>query len=298
MDSPEVDRRIDELYESPPEDFTAARNALAKALRAEKLRDDAGHVAKLRRPTVAAWAVNQTVRRNRDRFDGLLAAGADVRRAQRRALSGVKQSGLREASRTRRTLVDELTALAATILTEHGASAESHRADIAATFDAVSTDEEAADIVGAARLAAPVPVSSGFGSFDGLTVLEPQEPDSDDGDQAATDDGAADDERERAAQRRREAMRAVQEARRLLEDAQASARRAAKDASKRADAAATAARSAEAAEDTARRKRDEADALAERAQQAQTALDDAQHQAQRLTGELDAREQELNDLKA
>ena len=77
------DTRVDQLYDLPPGEFTAARNALAKALRAEGQRDDADRVAKLRRPTIAAWAINQAVRHHRDRVDALVDAGAQVGRAQR-----------------------------------------------------------------------------------------------------------------------------------------------------------------------------------------------------------------------
>ena len=50
------------LYGLPLERFTEERNALAKRLREEGQRDEAATVSKLRKPSVAAWAVNQIVR--------------------------------------------------------------------------------------------------------------------------------------------------------------------------------------------------------------------------------------------
>ena len=47
-----ADDRIDELYQLPLEEFTPARNALAKEL-------GDGDIKKLEKPNVAAWAVNQ-----------------------------------------------------------------------------------------------------------------------------------------------------------------------------------------------------------------------------------------------
>ena len=47
----------DELYGLPLDEFTAARDALAKRLRGEKRREDADAVKALKRPSVAAGAI-------------------------------------------------------------------------------------------------------------------------------------------------------------------------------------------------------------------------------------------------
>lgn len=264
-------------------------------MRTEGRRDDAAHVAKLRRPTIAAWAVNQVVRRHRDRVAALLEAGLQVRRAQRRALSGVRRSGLREATRTRRELIDELTNLAAEILADQGSGSESHRSDIAATFDAASADDDAAEMVGAARLAAPLPVSSEFGGFDGLAVLpEPEPPD--EPDVRTADDDVDEAERERAAQRRRDAIRAVDEARRQMADAEAEAREAADAAAARVAAAEEADRAAQEAKEAWRRMQREAAELHEQVARARDRADATRREAERHMTQLQERERELNDL--
>jgi hypothetical protein len=292
----DFDARVDELYGLPPGDFTSARNMLARALRAEGDRDAAAGVGKLRRPTIAAWAVNQTVRRHRDRIGALLEAGQDVRRAQRRAMSGVRQSGLREATRARRKLIDELTDLAAQILTDQGSNAETHRGDIAATFDAASGDDEAAATVGAGRLAAPLPVTSGFGGLDGLAVLPAPQPDTEP--EAPAEDDAEAAERERAARRRREAIRAVEEARRGVAHAEAEARRATETAVSRAAAADEAARAAREAEETWRRRQREADELQAQVALAREDAAAAEQTVEQRLAELRARQGELDDLEA
>jgi hypothetical protein len=293
-----ISDRIDELYGLTPPAFTAARNALAKELRNEGQRDEAAQVTKLRRPTIAAWAINQAVRSHRDRFAALVDAGKQVRRAQRRALSGVRDSGMRDATRIRRQLIDELTNLAAGILTEQGSSAESHQSDIAATFDAASADADAAEIVEEARLAAPLPVASGFGGLDGLAVLptpeeseEPEEPERPEVDAGTPDADEA--ERERAARRRREAIRAVEAARREVARAETESEAAAEESAARAAAADDAARAARDAEVQWRRLQLEADSLQPQAAQARARAEKARQTVERLRAQLLEREQEL-----
>lgn len=307
----DVDPRVDELFTLPPDAFTAARNALVKVLRSEGGRDLAGEVGGLRRPTAAAWAINQVVRTHRDRFDALLDAGDQVRAAQRRALSGVRQSGMRDATRNRRAAIEALADAASAILTDHGVAADSHRGDIVATFDAASADEDAAALVGAARLSAALPVASGFGALDGLQLVAPPaaepsadhaapEPAPDGAEDAAEADTAEQEERarrdEERAKVRRAAMRAVADARRRLTDAQGTADRAEAEASRAAARAAAADQTATVAEDKARRLRAEADQLAERAARASDRAGEARRLAGRLADELEAREGELETL--
>jgi hypothetical protein len=296
----EVDARVDALYDLPPGEFTAARNALARTLRGEGQREAADRVAKLRRPTIAAWAVNQAVRRNRDRVDALLEAGQDVRRAQRRALSGVRSSGLRAATRIRRQVIDELTDLAAGILADQGSSADSHRGDIAATFDAASADDDAAETVSAAQLAATLPVTSEFGGFGGLAILPEPEPEDQpvaDADEEIDEVDEVDEaERERAAQRRRDAIRAVEEVRRELAAAEHEARQAADVVAARVAAAEDADRGVQDAKEAWRQLQREAAALHEQVRRARDRADATGREVERYAKRLRKQERELNGL--
>ncbi|HZC99735.1 MAG TPA: hypothetical protein VFA46_05945, partial [Actinomycetes bacterium] len=103
----DVDTEIGRLYELPPEGFVAARDELRRRLR-DSDRAAAERVRRLRRPTVAAWAVNQVARRRPELVAELVEAGDRLRQAQRRALSGLRDSGLRAAAAQRRELLDRL----------------------------------------------------------------------------------------------------------------------------------------------------------------------------------------------
>src|SRR5436190_19943757 len=91
----------DHLYALSPEDFTAARNALAKELRAAGDKDTAAAVAKLRRPSVGAHALNQVAREQPEVIEDALDAGIALREASEAAAGG-DASGLREATAAER----------------------------------------------------------------------------------------------------------------------------------------------------------------------------------------------------
>jgi hypothetical protein len=80
----DIEERIDELYQLPPGEFTAARNALAKTLKGA----EATRVKALVKPTAVPWAVNQFYWHRRSTYDRLLAAGGALRDAQVAALGG------------------------------------------------------------------------------------------------------------------------------------------------------------------------------------------------------------------
>ena len=101
--------RKDDLYGLPLDEFTPARDALAKELRQAGRRDAADEVKALRKPSVSAWAVNQAARRRPQDVKALVKAGDELRKAQRQAVSGRAAGGLREATAAHRRLVEELT---------------------------------------------------------------------------------------------------------------------------------------------------------------------------------------------
>jgi hypothetical protein len=78
------DKEIDALYQLPLGEFTAARNALAKAAG-----QGAGRVIRtLEKPSVPAWAVNQLYWRDRRAWDKLIRAAERLRAGHAQALSG------------------------------------------------------------------------------------------------------------------------------------------------------------------------------------------------------------------
>ncbi len=72
----------DELYGLAPEDFTAARNARAKAARTDGDRELTAAITSLRKPTAGAWLLNQLVRQHRGEVESVLELGIRLRAAQ------------------------------------------------------------------------------------------------------------------------------------------------------------------------------------------------------------------------
>ena len=61
-----------QLYGLPLDEFTKARDELAGHLKKEGATEQAGRVKKLKKPSVAAWALNQLARRHREGIEELL----------------------------------------------------------------------------------------------------------------------------------------------------------------------------------------------------------------------------------
>jgi hypothetical protein len=161
-----ADGDLDRLYELPPDEFVAARNHLASELRAEKRRDEAAAVAALRRPTAAAWALNQVARREPRLIEDALSAGDALRAATDAAVAG-------DASKLRRATAADR---AATDAVADAAVAAGGRADarqqMAATLRAAVLDDEVADALRRGVLTADHDASGfGFGAGPDLTVV-------------------------------------------------------------------------------------------------------------------------------
>lgn len=113
----DVEDALDDLYSQPLESFTSLRNAIAKAVKDAKDDDSAARVKALKKPSVAAWTINQLVRQHPREMKKLLSV--------RDRLEGAGSSQeLRDLSRERRDLVAKLARLARDILerSDHGAS--------------------------------------------------------------------------------------------------------------------------------------------------------------------------------
>ena len=98
----ELEQRIDDLYALPLERFTPELDALAKGLAADGDRDGAARVKALRKPVVAAWAVNALAREDPQGVKALIELGEELRSAHRRAVSGRDVEPFRAATDERR----------------------------------------------------------------------------------------------------------------------------------------------------------------------------------------------------
>lgn len=138
-ESVDLDARLDELFATEPKQFTAARDALVRDLKADDRRDDAEAIKSLKRPTLAIAAINEVVRHEPNRVAALVGTGEQLAALQ--ADKNPDRDELRELTRERRTLLQQLTDLAA----KTTARPEGVRAAISATLDAASLDDALRD---------------------------------------------------------------------------------------------------------------------------------------------------------
>lgn len=148
------------LYAVPPEGFVAARDAAVATVRRRADTRTAAALATLRRPTLAAWMVNQLVRRHPAEVDELLALGEELRAAQRH-LHGDE---LRRLTRCRRELLGLLVDRARELAREAGRSRVERLplAEVEETLTAALCDPRSAEEVRTGRLTRAL-AYSGFG---------------------------------------------------------------------------------------------------------------------------------------
>jgi hypothetical protein len=149
----DLDARIDELYGLAPAEFTAARNRLAKELRAAGRRDDAAATAKLGRPTLAAWALNQVARRHEGDVERMLAAADELRRRHGELAGRASNPAkLRQAAAAEREARELLLDRTSRVLEEHGVSSTTAMTQAADTLQAATFDERVGELLRRGRL--------------------------------------------------------------------------------------------------------------------------------------------------
>jgi hypothetical protein len=113
-------KELDRLFHGPLERFTAARNELAKSLRSDGKGEASDWVKSLKKPTRAAWLVNQLAARKPKEVAKLLEVGGELRRGQEEMLAGSPdREALRKAGRREQEVVDSLIRTAEAIGREH-----------------------------------------------------------------------------------------------------------------------------------------------------------------------------------
>jgi hypothetical protein len=272
--SPETatpEAEAERLYGLEPEAFVAARDAAAKALRGDGRKAEAAAVAKLRKPSVAAWVVNRLARDERDLVEALLDAGAKLRDVQ---LAGAAASDLRTAIEAEARALDALmrpagriagtgrdTALERARDTLHAAALDPDLAEDVRRGVVVREQQAIGFPLGAAVPERPAAPASGKSSKrKGAARAEPEP--------APVRDEVAAKRLERAARAAATAAEKLDRAEQGLERASGelaaareglkSARRALAAAERKAEAAERAAAAAERARDAAREKAEEA----------------------------------------
>ncbi|MGZ6869745.1 MAG: hypothetical protein ACXVHI_05470 [Frankiaceae bacterium] len=139
----------DELYGLPPEEFTAARNERAKVYRSGGDRKLGAQIAALRKPSTAAWVVNQLARHRRAELDQLIELGATMREAH----LDLKAERLRTLSDQRHRVIAALAGAGRALAAEQGhAVSETVVQEVEQTLEAALADPDAAQAVGSGHL--------------------------------------------------------------------------------------------------------------------------------------------------
>jgi hypothetical protein len=280
-----LDRAADELYGLPPGDFTEARDALVKQLRADKERELANEVKALRKPTLAAWALNQLVRNRRKDVDKLLAAGKELRKAQEKLVASGDRAGFQRAAAKERELVAQLARDAAALAAEAGeGSSQGLEEKLAATLHAASLDEEMAGELAAGRVLRERQPVAGFGGLE--LAPQPAKPPRKSAKPAKAD--------KEDAQRREREQADEAEAREELQAARLEERKAGRERDAAAKAAARAAERAAKAEERAAEAGRRLDEAREELEAAKRQEREADERYEKATEAVDAAEKKLS----
>jgi len=273
----EVEQAADELYGLLPGEFTSARDEHVKALRADGERDAAAAVKALRKPTVAAWALNQLSRARKKDLDALLSAGEKLRAAQEELLGGGDRSAFQKAAAKERELVARLSGDAVALANEAGERAAGLQEKVSATLHAAALDEETAAELRAGRMVREREAIGGFGGPGGGEAPAPaKRPRRTERSTPAPDDksGGQSERRQRLTVARtdeRHARRELEAAERMLAQAKGRAEAAAahaKEAAERASTTAARVKEAARAQAAARKAHARAESALEKAETA------------------------------
>lgn len=254
----DVDKAIDRLYAGPLDDFVARRNELARSLGKEGDREGADGVKELRKPSVAAWAVNQLARHEKMRLRSLFTAGERLRAAHEELLGGGSPEPLERARDDERKAIAELAGAAGAILEEAGHPPSEAMLDrVRDTLHAAVVDESVGERVRAGRLDKEER-STGFG----FATLPAGKPGKRKAPSKAGDRERKERERKTAREQVLEAEESLREARRRVAEAEKEAKarvRELEQAERELERRRSSAESAESALEEARAERDALD---------------------------------------
>jgi hypothetical protein len=228
--------KLDELYQLPLDEFTKARNALAKTLSGDSKRI----AASLTKPTLPIWAINQLYWKDRSTYKALIDAAEKLRAAHRAVLGG-KKIDLRKPDEVHRAALERAAAKTAGLLhAAAGRVSEPVRETIRRALATLPSDEQAGRLT-------REPEPAGFSLFAGVKprpakVSSPHRPP----DRTATVEKRNEATERRDTERERQKVElARQKAARAREKALTAARKDLKDAQQTAERATFVLRKAE-----------------------------------------------------
>lgn len=163
----DLDAVVGELYGLPLAAFTAARNDRSRQARADGQPELARQIQALRKPTMAAWLVNQLTRQYAEEVNVLL----DLGREMRSAVAGVSGDELRLLTRRRHELIAALVRQAMS-LGSSGRISNDVEVNVRSTLEATLSDPHSAETVAGGGLHAALSVSGfGFGAPEGSASI-------------------------------------------------------------------------------------------------------------------------------
>ena len=159
-----LDEALDQLYGVDPDAFIPERKRLARELKDAGDGEAAAVVSKARKPTAAAWALNQLARTHRRDVDLLLDAGHRLRQAQEGIVGGDDRAAFEQARKTERDALRRLTQQASELL---GGASSQALSQISSTLRTAAVSEEGRELLARGRFVAPLE-AEGFDVFAGL----------------------------------------------------------------------------------------------------------------------------------
>jgi hypothetical protein len=205
-----LESQIDKLYQVPLDEFTPARNALAKET-------GEAEIKKLEKPNLAAWAVNQLYWHQRKTYDDFIASAENMRAEYRRQLGG-KSANVAIAEAKHKATLQKAKQTIRELLEAAGAAAsDAVMTAIAETLDALPGNDPPG------RLTKPLR-RMGFGALDGVPIVVAQKKEKPA--ELPAKDEKAEREQTMARERLRFAESAEREAQAALEKAQRALERA------------------------------------------------------------------------
>jgi hypothetical protein len=154
-----LDAQIDELYRLPLEEFTKARNTLAKSLSGTEKKQ----IGSLVKPSLPVWIINQLFWHDAPTYKALVDAAEKLRAAHRSALTGQK-TDTRAPDQLHRATVEKAFAKAVGLAEQRGVRlTDNVRETVRLTLAALPSDEAAG------RLTRP-PQPAGFSLLSGVKV--------------------------------------------------------------------------------------------------------------------------------
>lgn len=158
----DLDEAVNQLYSLQPEEFLDARRQLVLTTKSAGEPGLATAIGSVRKPTAAAWAINQLTRRQPEEIERLLTLAASLHEAQER----VDGKALKELGRERTRLIDELVRSSAQTAKEAGGSLSPPMANqVRETFVAALASTAATEAVASGQLTRALSYA-GFGDVD------------------------------------------------------------------------------------------------------------------------------------